>query len=138
MTQGMISSMMTRNVVAMMFVAFTAAVVGAQARADKATPEGIWRVQFATPLGQRVVTMTINASGSKLTGHVTDEYGEYPVEGRFADGQVTAIWSVPEEGKLLEITMKGRLEGDVINGTAKLGDAGEGALQARRTGDAGD
>jgi hypothetical protein len=101
------------------------------------TPDGVWRVQFATPLGQRAVTMTINTSGTKLTGHVTDEYGEYPVEGRFADGQVTASWSVPEEGKLLEITMRGRLDGDVINGTAQLGDAGEGTLVARRTGDAG-
>jgi hypothetical protein len=94
-------------------------------------------VQFATPLGQRAVTMTINRTGTTLKGHVTDEYGEYPVEGRFVDDEVTAIWSVPEEGKLLEITMRGRLEGDVIRGTARLGDAGEGALVARRTGDAG-
>jgi hypothetical protein len=106
-------------------------------KAGPQTPDGIWRVQFATPLGQRVVTMTMNLSGTKISGHVTDEYGEYPVEGRFADGQVTAIWSVPEEGKLLEIMMKGRLEGDVINGAATLGDAGEGSLVARRTGEAG-
>jgi hypothetical protein len=117
----------------------SAATVAAAAQpAATQTPEGIWRVQFVTPLGQRAVTMTINVSGTRLTGHVTDEYGEYAVEGRFADGQVTAVWSVPEEGKLLEITMRGRLDGDVINGTARLGDAGEGTLQARRTGDAGD
>ena len=33
--------------------------------------------------------------------------------------------------------MKGKLEGNVITGTAKLGDVGEGPLSARRTGDAG-
>ena len=52
--------------------------------------------------------------------------------------KVTVVWSVPEDGKMLEITMKGKLEGNVITGTAKLGDVGEGPLSARRTGDAGD
>ena len=33
--------------------------------------------------------------------------------------------------------MKGKLEGNLITGTAKLGDVGEGPLSARRTGDAG-
>jgi hypothetical protein len=98
---------------------------------------GEWRVQFSTPLGQRVCMMTLNQSGSKLTGHVTDEYGEYPLEGRVEGAKVTAVWSVYDEG-MLEITLKGTLEGNVINGVAKLGDAGEGTLVARRIGDAGD
>lgn len=99
---------------------------------------GMWRVEFVTQTGQSVVMMTVNQSGSKLTGHITDEYGEYEIEGRVADGQVTIVWSVPEDGKMLEITMKGKLEGTLITGTAKLGNVGEGPLTARRTGDAGD
>jgi hypothetical protein len=99
---------------------------------------GMWRVEFVTPLGQVGVNMTINQSGTKLTGQVTDEYGEWAITGRIVDGQVTVTWSVPEDGKMLEITMKGKLEGNVITGTAKLGDVGEGPLSARRTGDAGD
>ena len=98
---------------------------------------GMWRVEFVTPQGQVGVNMTINQSGTKLTGRVTDEYGEWPIEGRLTDGQVTVIWSVPEDGKMMEITMKGKLEGNLITGTAKLGDVGEGPLSARRTGDAG-
>ena len=99
-------------------------------------PAGEWRVQFTTPLGQRMCIMTLNQSGSKLTGHVTDEYGEYPLEGRFEGTQVIAIWSVYDDGKMLEITLKGTLNGNLINGVAKLGDAGEGTLVARRIGDA--
>ena len=99
---------------------------------------GMWRVEFVTPLGQVGVNMTINQSGTKLTGQVTDEFGEWEIAGRIVDGQVTVVWSVPEDGKMLEITMKGKLEGNVITGTAKLGDVGEGPLSARRTGDAGD
>jgi hypothetical protein len=96
---------------------------------------GTWRVDFVTPLGQTFVNMTINQSGARLTGHAIDEFGEYPIDGRLADDQVTVVWQVPEDGKMLEITMKGKLEGNLITGTAKLGDVGEGPLTARRTGD---
>ena len=100
---------------------------------------GTWRVDFVTPLGQNWIIMTINQSGTRLTGHATDEFGEYEIAGRFVDDQVTVVWSVAEDGKMLEITMKGKLESaTLITGTAKLGDVGEGPLSARRTGDAGD
>ena len=110
----------------------------AQQQQQQRSVSGTWRVDFVTPLGQNWIIMTINQSGAKLTGHVTDEYGEYEINGRIAENQVTVVWSVPEDGKMLEITMRGKLEGNVITGTAKLGDVGEGPLSARRTGDAGD
>ena len=96
---------------------------------------GVWRVDFVTPLGQTFVNMTINQSGARLSGHATDEFGEYEINGRVVEDQVTVVWSVAEDGKMLEITMKGKLDGNVITGTAKLGDVGEGPLTARRTGD---
>jgi hypothetical protein len=100
---------------------------------------GQWRVDFVTPLGQNWIIMTINQSGTKLTGHATDEFGEYELNGRIAGDEVTVVWSVAEDGKMLEITMKGKLEtATLITGVAKLGDVGEGPLSARRTGDAGD
>ena len=100
---------------------------------------GQWRVDFVTPLGQNWIILTINQSGARLTGHAVDEFGEYELNGRVAGDEVTVIWSVAEDGKMLEITMKGKLESPtLITGTAKLGDVGEGPLSARRTGDAGD
>ena len=81
--------------------------------------------------------MTINERNGRLSGQVTDEYGEWPISGEYANGRVTVVWSVPEEGKMLKITMRGTLNGDEIRGTAQLGDVGEGALVARRTGDSG-
>ena len=115
-----------------------AALAGATAAAAaEPSAAGLWRVEFVTPLGQVGVNMTINQSGTRLTGQVTDEYGEWAIDGRISGDQVTVAWSVPEDGKMLEITMKGKLEGNVITGTAKLGDVGEGPLSARRTGDAG-
>src|SRR5215472_13090463 len=112
----MMSGVRVRPLVLAAALALPAALVAQQSAA------GMWRVEFVTPLGQVGVTMTINQSGTRLTGHVTDEYGEYEIAGRIADGQVTVVWSVPEDGKMLEITMKGKLNGNVITGTAKLGD----------------
>ena len=124
-------------------VCLSLAAVGAPARAQQAAQPrsvaGQWRVDFVTPLGQNWIIMTLNQSGTKLTGHATDEFGEYELNGRVAGDEVTVVWSVAEDGKMLEITMKGKLEtATLITGVAKLGDVGEGPLSARRTGDAGD
>jgi hypothetical protein len=93
---------------------------------------GEWKVNFVVPTGTRFVNMFINQDKTKLTGTVVSEDGEFPLSGRVEGDQVTVTWSVPEDGKLMEITMKGKLTGNVINGTAKLGDVGEGSLTARR------
>ena len=100
---------------------------------------GQWRADFVTPLGQNWIILTLNQSGARLSGHAVDEFGEYELSGHVAGDEVTVIWSVAEDGKMLEITMKGKLETPtLITGVAKLGDVGEGPLSARRTGDAGD
>ena len=104
-------------------------------RGAETTAAGEWRVAFVVPTGTRTVSMYIRQTGTKLTGAVVNEDGEFPLEGRLTGDQVTVSWSVPEDGKLMEITMKGKLSGDMITGTAKIGDVGEGPLTARRTAD---
>jgi hypothetical protein len=93
-------------------------LLAAPVLAQQKSVEGIWRVEFVSPQGQVALNMTINQTGSKLTGRVTDEYGEWPIEGRITDNEVTVVWTVPEDGKLLDITMKGTLKDNVITGTA--------------------
>lgn len=102
-------------------------------RGAEPTAAGEWRVTFVVPTGTRSVNMYIKQSGAKLTGVVVNEDGEFPLDGRLAGDEVRVVWSVPEDGKLVEITMKGKLAGDTIAGTAKIGDVGEGPLTARRT-----
>ena len=103
------------------------------ALAGPANVAGNWRVEFATPTGEIGVTMTINQNGSKLTGRVVNEDGEFELTGSVADDEVTVVWTVPEQGAPMQITMKGRIEGEYITGTARLGNVGEGSLEARRT-----
>lgn len=94
---------------------------------------GEWRVNFVVPTGTRSVNMVINQQRATLSGTVINEDGEFPLKGRIAEDQVTIVWSVPEAGKLMELTMKGKLAGDTITGTLQVGDVGQGPLSARRT-----
>ena len=99
------------------------------AQADVA---GNWRVEFVVPTGERAVTMTINQKGTTISGRVVNEDGEFPLEGKVAGDQVTAEWTVPEQGEQIKITMSGTVQGDDINGVARLGNVGEGSLFAHR------
>jgi L-seryl-tRNA(Ser) seleniumtransferase len=99
----------------------------------QASAAGEWRVNFVVPTGTRSVSMVINQQRATLSGTVINEDGEFPLKGRIADDQVTIVWSVPEAGKLMELTMKGKLSGDTITGTLQVGDVGEGPMSARRT-----
>ena len=93
---------------------------------------GEWKVNFVVPTGTRFVNMFISQEKTRLTGTVVSEDGEFPLSGRIEGDQVTVVWEVPEDGKMMEIMMKGKLTGNVISGTAKLGNVGEGSLTARR------
>jgi len=93
---------------------------------------GEWKVNFVVPTGTKFVNMVINQQKTTLSGTVINEDGEFPLTGTIIDDQITVVWTVPEDGKLMDITMKGKLEGNVITGTAKLGNVGEGSLTARR------
>ena len=93
---------------------------------------GNWRVEFVVPTGERTVIMTINQKGTTISGRVVNEDGEFPMEGKVVDDEITAEWTVPEQGEQLKITMNGTVRGDDINGVARLGNVGEGSLYARR------
>lgn len=93
---------------------------------------GNWRVEFAVPTGEIAVNMTINQSGRSLSGRVINEDGEFPLKGTIEGDQITVSWVVPEQGEQMEIVMKGTVTGETIDGTARLGNVGEGSLSARR------
>ena len=101
----------------------------AAATADVA---GNWRVEFVVPSGEMAVNMTLNQNGTKLSGRVVNEDGEFPLQGSVTGDQVTVTWMVPEQGEQMPITMKGTVDGEYITGTARLGNVGEGSLTARR------
>jgi hypothetical protein len=129
--KGMISR--RRRLVAA-WLAFVALAVASPAPIfAQANAAGEWRVNFVVPTGTVSVNMVINQQRASLSGTVINEDGEFPLKGRIVNDQVTIVWSVPEAGKLMELTMKGKVSGDSITGTVQVGDVGEGPLSARRT-----
>jgi hypothetical protein len=47
---------------------------------------------------------------------------------------VTITWTLPDGGRLLEVTFRAKITGDEMSGTARLGDRGQGPLSGERTG----
>lgn len=94
---------------------------------------GNWRVEFVTPSqGEVAVTMTINQADNKLTGRVVNEDGEFELKGTVDGNRVTVVWTVPEQGKPMDITVRATVDGEFISGTARLGNVGEGSFEGRR------
>jgi hypothetical protein len=104
----------------------------AQSPADAA---GEWAVSFTTPSGPNDdFTMYLSQSGARLSGRLVSQSGEFPLTGALDGNQFRIVWSFPEGGQMVEITFSGKIDGDHMTGTAKLGTLGEGELAAERTG----
>ena len=98
----------------------------------QANAAGEWTVSFTAPLGTMEFAMIIAQNGAKLTGHLSSDIGEFPLTGTVDGDQVTIVWTLNDQGKAIEITFSGKLEGDSIQGTAKLGNIGQGPMSAER------
>jgi hypothetical protein len=95
---------------------------------------GEWEISFTSPLGPQEFTMYIQQQGPRLAGRLTSEYGEFPLRGTADAANFTINWSMPDGGRELDITFNGKVEGDMMTGTAKLGNRGTGQLSGTRTG----
>lgn len=78
--------------------------------------------------------MYVQQQGPRLNGRLTSEYGEFPLKGSIDGNAFTINWSMPDGGSQLDITFTGKVEGDTMTGSAKLGNRGSGQLSGTRTG----
>jgi hypothetical protein len=104
----------------------------AQSPADAA---GEWAVTFTTPSGPNDdFTMYVSQTGTRLSGRLVSQSGEFPLNGAVDGSQFRIVWSFPEGGQMLEIIFAGKIDGDHLTGTCKIGNVGEGEMAADRTG----
>ena len=106
-------------------------VIPAHAQTDMS---GEWAISFNAPQGPQEFTMYVQQQGPRLSGRLTSEYGEFPLRGSIDGSAFTINWSMPDAGRELDITFTGKVEGDNMAGTAKLGNRGTGQLSGTRTG----
>jgi hypothetical protein len=111
------------------------ALVAGLASAAEADIAGGWAVEFSLPWGgSATYPMWVNQDGAKLTGRVTfPGVAEYQIKGTIKDDQFSIVWQTVVDGEFLDVTFAGRVSGDEINGTAKIGMYPERDLYARRT-----
>jgi hypothetical protein len=95
---------------------------------------GEWSVTVTAPRGELDYTMYLTHEGPRLTGYFQSQYGEMPVKGSVNGDEVKLSWTMADGAKELTVTMTGKVKGDTISGTARLGDIGEGAFRAEKTG----
>ena len=95
---------------------------------------GEWALEFSTPRGPASYTMYLTQEGPRLTGHLSSEYGERDLRGSVNGDDFKVSWTDVDAGKPIDVTLTGKIKGDAITGTARLGSAGEGPFRAERTG----
>jgi len=94
---------------------------------------GEWEASYTTPLGPQELKIYLTQEGPRVSGHTTSEYGESQVRGTINGRDIQLTFSATDGGKAIDIRVTARVDGDTMKGTAKLGDAGEGAFTADRT-----
>ena len=121
-----------RRLVTLVAIIGLAAGMVSAAAADMA---GGWAVEFSLPWGgSAAYPMWINQDGMKLTGRVTfPGVAEYQIKGTIKEDRFTIVWQTVVDGEFLDVTFAGRVSGDEINGTAKIGSYAARELYARRT-----
>ena len=112
---------------------FSAVVMFALLTAAGATSlNGKWKGDMKTPNGDNLeINFDFHVDGEKLTGTVTNTYGEEQItEGTVKGDAISFI--ILAGGGQFKITYKGTIAGDELKFHVIIGDIGEGDLIAKR------
>jgi hypothetical protein len=93
---------------------------------------GKWKGAMKTPNGEALeVNFNFQVTGEKLTGTVTNTYGEEQITEGTVKGDAIAFIILAGGGQF-KITYKGKVVGEDLKFNVTLGDMGEGELTAKR------
>ena len=110
-----------------------ALALAAPALAQDAT--GRWDLTVIRPDGQNQAVLVLSKDGEKLSGTVARPQGDsIPVSGSQKGADVVIAFSVPTQNGTVNVTLRGRQDGDSMKGTADLGDRGQAEWNAARGG----
>ena len=92
---------------------------------------GKWKGSMSSPNGEMDVSMVLKIDGDKVTGTVTNMYGEEQItEGKVSGDDISFI--VLAGGGQFKIVYVGKVEGDHLRFKVTIGDFGDGELIAKR------
>ena len=93
---------------------------------------GEWDVSLESPLGAQAVTLTLKQDGEKLAGELAGALGAMPVTGTYTNGTMAVNATVAMQGLSLQLGLNGKVDGDALSGTAKVGNLGEFPFTGKR------
>jgi hypothetical protein len=100
--------------------------------ASAADLSGKWKGDMQTPDGGTMeVNFNFHVDGEKLTGTVTNTYGEEQIKDGTVKGDTVSFVILAGDGQF-RITYKGTLAGDDLKFHVVIGEFGEGDLTAKR------
>ena len=94
---------------------------------------GRWDLTVIRPDGQNQAVLVLKKDGEKLSGTVARPQGDsIPVSGSQKGPEVVIAFAVPTQNGVINVTLRGRQDGDAMKGTADLGDRGQAEWNAAR------
>lgn len=114
------------------FLLIALALVGS-VLAYAADPTGKWTTTINTQIGDMPYTYNFKADGDKLTGKAASQFGEVEIsEGKIAGDDITFVENIKFEDMPIRIEYKGKVSGDEIKFTRKVGDFATEEFVAKR------
>jgi hypothetical protein len=101
------------------------------AAAVAADLNGKWKGDMKTPNGDLEINMNLQVNGEKLTGTVTNTYGEEQITEGTVKGDAISFVILAGGGQF-KLIYKGNVVGDDLKFHVTIGDMGEGELIAKR------
>ena len=114
-------------------IASTVMIAGLAVPALAADIDGQWKATFDTQIGEQHYTYTLTADGEKLTGSAKNDRGSTDITaGTIKGDTVTFTENLDFNGNQIVITYTGKIAGDEIKFTRKVGDFATEELVAKR------
>ena len=96
---------------------------------------GTWDITVDSPQGEVSVTLTLNQSGSEITGELKTDFGTSSIyDGSVSGNTIEFSVKLPITGQPVEIIFEGTVEGNSMEGTIDLGEMGTSAWTATKPG----
>lgn len=111
------------------------AAPAANSASSGAMASGVWNIVFSTPNGDAPTKMTIKQDGEKLSGESAGEgplTGPYPISGTLKGDVLEIKFTIKFDGNDLPITMKGKVTGSEMKGSADYGGLAEGEFKGKK------
>jgi len=108
-------------------------VVGMALSAFAAGVAGQWTATFSTQMGDQHYTYTFKVDGEKLTGTAKNDMGSTEIaNGTIKGDDISFVENLDFNGNQIAITYTGKISGDEIKFTRKVGEFATEELVAKR------